>query len=153
MARRPRNEWAPVYRILLKSSWYGDCVPTCVVAGPNRHRAWLYVHTTTPTVLRLHPQVVRFLHDSLTELATPTDNGISCWSLPKRTDVSYPGAWSTDTTTTRGSMCTRRHRARSGSFRLWSSSSSMRWPSYRRLGCLTHAALRFARDTDRVAGV
>jgi len=91
MARRPRNEWAPVYRILLKSSWYGDCVPTCVVAGPNRHRAWLYVHTTTPTVLRLHPQVVRFLHDSLTELATPTDNGISCWSLPKRTDVSYPG--------------------------------------------------------------
>ena len=65
---RSRNAWAPVYRLLLKSQWRGEGVPTCVVAGPNRHRAWLYVHAATPTVLRLHPQVVRFLLDALREL-------------------------------------------------------------------------------------
>lgn len=88
---RPGNAWAPVYRVLLKSRWRGENVPTCVVAGPNRHRAWLYVHAATPTVLRLHPEVVRFLRAALAELATgPADASTACWRLRRRTDVSYP---------------------------------------------------------------
>jgi hypothetical protein len=79
-----------VYRLLLKSQWRGEGVPTCVVAGPNRHRAWLYVHAATPTVLRLHPQVVRFLLDALRELRAPTGGATACWRLARDTSISYP---------------------------------------------------------------
>src|SRR5215207_2448764 len=69
--------------------------PTCVVAGRNRHRAWLYVHTPTPLVLRLHPPVVQFLRDVTTELSTQPGSRIvelgtvHRW-LPKDTRLSYP---------------------------------------------------------------
>jgi hypothetical protein len=64
-----------------------DSLPTCVVAGPNRRMTWLYVHATTPTVLRLHPPVVRFLRDVLDEL--PKVSGKS-WLLPRDTSLTYP---------------------------------------------------------------
>lgn len=75
----------PLYRVLLKDS---DCFPTCVVAGPDRRRAWLYVHAATPTVLRLHPPVVDFLLRTLTEW-----DGAEAVvrSLPADSSVSYPG--------------------------------------------------------------
>ena len=60
----------PVYRLLLKDF---DGFPTVVIAGPNRRRTWLYVHGPTPTVLRLHWPVVRFLRDALGELGTWLD--------------------------------------------------------------------------------
>ena len=65
MSRRSKIDTWPVYRAVFKS----DTNPTCVVAGPNRRSVWLYVHASTPTVLRLHPPVVRFLLDALAELA------------------------------------------------------------------------------------
>ena len=82
------NGWrgrGPLYRVLLKDS---DCFPTCVVAGPDRRRAWLYVHATTPTVLRLHPPVVEFL---LTTLAEWDGADAMVRSLPADSSVSYPG--------------------------------------------------------------
>lgn len=54
-----------VCRVSLKDS---ERFPTFVVAGPTRHLVWLYAHDLTPTVLRLHPPVVRFLRTALTEL-------------------------------------------------------------------------------------
>jgi len=47
--------------------------PTCVISGQDRHHAWLYVHARTPMVLRLHPQVVRFLRNVIAELERPRD--------------------------------------------------------------------------------
>ena len=76
---------SPVYRVMLKDLL--DSLPTCVVAGPNRHRTWLYVHTPTPLVLRLHPQVVDFLRDVLAELA---DGHTLHRSLGKDPTMSYP---------------------------------------------------------------
>lgn len=91
MSERAKHAWAPVYRVLLKSSWQGEALPTCVVAGPNRHRAWLYVHAATPTVLRLHPQVVHFLLDALTGVVTPAaGTGTACRQLRRDTAISYP---------------------------------------------------------------
>jgi len=69
MSRRSAAAQWPFYRAMFKS--YTN--PTCVVAGPNRQNTWLYVHGTTPTVLRLHPPVIRFLLDTLTELAELPD--------------------------------------------------------------------------------
>jgi len=64
-----------------------DGLPTCVVAGPNRRMTWLYVHGTTPTVLRLHPPVVRFLRDALAELPEVPDES---WVLPRDARMTYP---------------------------------------------------------------
>jgi len=75
----------PVYRAMVRD-W--DSLPTCVVAGPNRHMTWLYVHTPTPTVLRLHPPVVRFLGDVLAEL--PEVSSHSRWMLPRNTGLTHP---------------------------------------------------------------
>jgi hypothetical protein len=49
---------------------------------------WLYVHATTPTVLRLHPPVVRFLRDVLAEL--PEVSSKSRWVLPRNTSLTHP---------------------------------------------------------------
>lgn len=82
----------PVYHCI-----YSDAGkhPTCVVAGRNRHRAWLYVHTPTPLVLRLHPPVVQFLREVTTELSTLPNSrvielGIVHRLLRKDTKLSYP---------------------------------------------------------------
>jgi len=79
-----------VYRASLKDDWG---FPTVVVAGPTRKRGrmWLYVHDVTPTVLRLHPPVVRFLLDSLTELGDwferPRNKRPAVvWTLPRSDD-------------------------------------------------------------------
>ena len=82
----------PVYRVSLKD-WEG--FPTVVVAGPHRERVWLYGHgPSTPTVLRLHRPVVRFLVDALADVAgwfdqPPDDRGTVVWTLP-RGGVDYP---------------------------------------------------------------
>jgi hypothetical protein len=92
----------PVYRIL----WKDSCIPlpTCVVAGPDRRNTWLYVHASTPTVLRLHPPVVAFLWDVLEELlgagadVDPADGAV-VWSLPAEHGLSHPEcvvAWTGD---------------------------------------------------------
>jgi len=74
-----------VYRAMVRD-W--DSLPTCVVAGPNRKMTWLYVHATTPTVLRLHPPVVRFLRDVLAELPEVSDK--LRWVLPRDTSLTHP---------------------------------------------------------------
>lgn len=76
----------PVYWATIRDF---DCLPTCVVAGPNRRMTWLYVHATTPTVLRLHPPVVRFLHDVLAQLPSKSSRSRS-WVLPRDTGLSHP---------------------------------------------------------------
>jgi hypothetical protein len=76
----------PVYRAMIR---HLDGLPTCVVAGPNRRVTWLYVHATTPTVLRLHPPVVRFLRDVLAELSEGSSESRS-WMLPRDTSLSHP---------------------------------------------------------------
>jgi hypothetical protein len=73
----------PVYRAMIR---HLDNLPTCVVAGPSRRVTWLYVHATTPTVLRLHPPVVRFLRDVLAELPEVSRS----WMLPRDTSLSHP---------------------------------------------------------------
>lgn len=92
----------PVYRVSLKD-YRG--FPTFVVAGPDRHRVWLYVHDLTPTVLRLHPPVVRFLLAALTELAGWFEQPVAqrapvVWTLPREDDfpecvlvASHQRAW------------------------------------------------------------
>jgi hypothetical protein len=52
----------------------------------------LYVHGSTPTVLRLHPPVVRFLRDVLAALPDipDRDRSMSSWLLPRDTGLSYP---------------------------------------------------------------
>lgn len=68
----------PICRIMTKGV---DGVATFAVYGPNRHMVWLAVHALTPTVVRLWPQVVRFLRDALDELADPATEPI-WWRLP-----------------------------------------------------------------------
>ena len=90
MTTPTRADHGPVYRVSLKD-YLG--FPTFVVAGPDRHRVWLYVHDLTPTVLRLHPPVVRFLQAALTELAEWFERPVSeraplVWTLPR--DNDYP---------------------------------------------------------------
>ncbi|HEY0640933.1 MAG TPA: hypothetical protein VGD67_25150 [Pseudonocardiaceae bacterium] len=61
----------PIYRVLFKDLGCVEYVLyTCVVAGPGRSRAWLYVHSPTPMVLRLHRDVVLFLRSVLAEVRT-----------------------------------------------------------------------------------
>jgi len=88
MATQTRPDAAPVYRMMLKDLW--DCLPTVVVAGPNRRRTWLYVHALTPLVLRLHPPVVHFLRTVLSELANEPDRVPAGRSLPANPQLSYP---------------------------------------------------------------
>jgi len=82
----------PVYRVRFKDS---DGFPTVVLAGPDRHRVWLYGHgPSIPTVLRLHRPVVRFLRDGLADVARwfdrPSDHrGSLVWTLPRH-GVDYP---------------------------------------------------------------
>jgi hypothetical protein len=54
------------------------------VYGPNRDLVWLCVHAVTPTVVRLWPLVVRFLRDTLDDLADPS-NPTLLWRLPAAT--------------------------------------------------------------------
>lgn len=92
MDRQSVQPRSPIYRLLRKDLSY--CQPTVVVAGPHRRSVWLYVHATTPTVLRLHPPVVAFLRDALDELTAagldPGPTGVLVWSLPAATHASYP---------------------------------------------------------------
>ena len=85
MANRSPAGALPVYQVMLKD--LQDSLPTCVIAGPNRYRTWLYVHALTPMVLRLHPQVVDFLRDALTDLA---EGRTLHRSLRKDPTMSYP---------------------------------------------------------------
>ncbi|MGH8572655.1 MAG: hypothetical protein ACREX8_08775 [Gammaproteobacteria bacterium] len=80
------------YRLLVNDR---NGLPTTVIAGPDRRRAWLYVHARTPTVLRLHPPVVRFLRDALTDLnnwlePSTTERGTLTWILSRRDYYNYP---------------------------------------------------------------
>lgn len=82
----------PVYHCIYNET---GLHPTCVIAGRNRHRAWLYVHAATPMILRLHPPVVRFLRDIAAELtggpdARVVDFGVMHRWLRKDTQQSYP---------------------------------------------------------------
>jgi len=91
MSRRSAVSALPVYRLMLKT--YSN--PTCVVAGPNHRTAWLYVHTPTPIVLRLHPPVVEFLLGALSELTErpddpATETAALYRSLRRNTAMSYP---------------------------------------------------------------
>jgi hypothetical protein len=61
-----------------------DGVATFVVYGPNRDLMWLFVHTVTPTIVRLWPLVVRFLRDILDALTDPS-NPTLLWRLPSAT--------------------------------------------------------------------
>jgi hypothetical protein len=74
----------PVCRVMTKDI---DGLATFAVYGPNRNLVWLAVHTITPTVVRLWPLVVRFLRDTLDELADPS-NPTLLWRLP--TDTLHP---------------------------------------------------------------
>jgi len=90
MARRAAA--GPVYRAVLKDS---VTHPTCVVAGQDRHHAWLYGHATTPMVLRLHPPVVTFLRATLAELHQLSTTLVAeivpfCRSLARDVKLSYP---------------------------------------------------------------
>lgn len=60
------NAWASAYRVLLEPNWRGEGPPVCVVAGPNRRRAWLYVHKADSD-----RPAARFLLDVLRELTEP----------------------------------------------------------------------------------
>lgn len=82
----------PVYHCIYSEA---GTHPTCVVAGRNRHRAWLYVHAPTPLVLRLHPPVVRFLLDAISELSELSGSrvvglGVVHRLLPRDTHLSHP---------------------------------------------------------------
>lgn len=68
----------PVCWVMTKNT---DGVATFAVYGPNRKLVWLAVHTTTRTVVRLWPLVVRFLRDTLDELVDPS-NTMLLWRLP-----------------------------------------------------------------------
>jgi hypothetical protein len=72
----------PICRVMTKDV---DGVATFAVYGPNRKLVWLSVHSVTPTVVRLWPEVVRFLRDTLDELADPS-NASMMWRLP-RSDI------------------------------------------------------------------
>lgn len=85
-----RRSAGPLYRMLRKDSVTQQY--TCVVAGPSRREAWLYVHAPAPTVLRLRPPVVEFLRGVLAELDTAPGSGSDSrhWALPKGPDCRYP---------------------------------------------------------------
>jgi len=68
----------PICRVMTKDI---DGVATFAVYGPNRRLVWLSVHSVTPTVVRLWPEVVRFLRDTLDDLADPS-NVSMLWRLP-----------------------------------------------------------------------
>lgn len=68
----------PICRVMTKDI---DGVATFAIYGPNRRMVWLSVHATTPTVVRLWPNVVRFLRDALDELADPSSETL-IWRLP-----------------------------------------------------------------------
>jgi hypothetical protein len=59
-----------------------DGTATFAVYGPNRELVWLSVHALTPTVVRLWPLVVRFLRDTLDDLADPSNTTL-LWRLPQ----------------------------------------------------------------------
>ena len=91
MTRLKAARRGPVYHASLKDD---EGFPTVVVAGPGRDRVWLYVHETTPTVLRLHPPVVRFLLDALRDVhgwfdRPQRERAALVWTLP-RGGVLYP---------------------------------------------------------------
>ena len=65
-----RADYEPYYRLLPRGNHSRDGHPTCVIAGPNRRQAVLYVHAATPTVLALTPQLVAFLRAALADLPT-----------------------------------------------------------------------------------
>lgn len=52
----------PVHHILRNTP---GANPTLVVAGAHPRETWLYVHSLTPTVLRLAPPVVAFLCEDI----------------------------------------------------------------------------------------
>jgi hypothetical protein len=88
-ARKPAFR-GPVYEISLKD-WEG--FPTVVVAGPDREHLWLYVHESTPTMLRLHRWIVRFLLDALRDVNTWLDQpenqrSALVWTLPREPTLS-----------------------------------------------------------------
>lgn len=68
----------PICRVMTRDA---DGVATFAIYGPNRRMVWLSVHSTTPTVVRLWPYVVRFLRDALDELADPSSATLM-WRLP-----------------------------------------------------------------------
>jgi hypothetical protein len=72
----------PVCRVMTRGI---DGAATFAVYGPDRTMVWLSVHTATPTVVRLWPRVVRFLRDTLDELADPS-NPTTTWRLPWDTE-------------------------------------------------------------------
>jgi hypothetical protein len=65
-----------------------DGQSTFAVYGPNRDLVWLSVHAVTPTVVRLWPLVVRFLRDTLDDLADPS-NPTLLWRLPAAVHPEY----------------------------------------------------------------
>jgi hypothetical protein len=78
---RTRRAGRPICKVMTRGA---DGAATFAVYGPNRDMVWLAVHATTPTVVRLWPLVVRFLRDTLDELADPTNTTIM-WRLPAAT--------------------------------------------------------------------
>ena len=85
MGRRTRVS-NPLCRIMPK---HHDSHPTCMIIGPNRHTTWLTVHAPTPTLLRLHPPVVGFLHEALTQIVTTADPSLTL-TLAKDTQLYFP---------------------------------------------------------------
>ena len=77
MGKRPQLT-GPICHVMTRDV---DGVATFVVYGPNTKLVWLSIHTPTPTVIRLWPLVVRFLRDTLEDLADPT-NSTLLWQLP-----------------------------------------------------------------------
>ena len=77
MGKRPQLT-GPICHVMTRDV---DGVATFVIYGPNTKLVWLSIHTPTPTVVRLWPLVVRFLRDTLEDLADPT-NSTLLWQLP-----------------------------------------------------------------------
>jgi hypothetical protein len=68
MSAKVNKEWDPYYRLLPRGPHTPNSHPKCVIAGPNRRNAVLYVHGPTPCALPLTPQLVAFLRDALADL-------------------------------------------------------------------------------------
>ena len=77
MGRRTQPT-GPICRVLPKDI---DGLATFAIYGPNRELVWLSVHALTPTVVRLWPLVVRFLRDTLDDLADPSNTTLM-WRMP-----------------------------------------------------------------------
>ena len=69
---------APMCQVMTRGI---DGVATFAVYGPDPSMVWLSVHATTPSVIRLWPLVVRFLLDTLDDLADPANTTLQ-WRLP-----------------------------------------------------------------------